>query len=99
LGFDLKKGYGALIFIVIGLTLMFTTIFINRIMAKIGLERPVRSALWLSAVIGPYINLTTYNSWNLPVISHLAGFFASILTFIISYLLDTTLERYQKHTK
>jgi hypothetical protein len=99
LGFDLKKGYGALIFIVSGLTLMFTTIFINRIMAKIGLERPVRSALWLSAVIGPYINLTTYNSWNLPVISHLAGFFASILTFIISYLLDTTLERYQKHTK
>ena len=99
LDFTLNKEYGALIFVVIGLTLTFTTIFMNRIMAKIGLERPIRSALLLSALVGPYINLTTYNSWSLPVISHMAGFIASILTFIFSYLLDTTMERYLKHTK
>src|SRR4030065_2444359 len=64
LGFNLNKGYGALIFVVIGLTLTFTTIFMNRIMAKIGLERPIRSDLLLSALVGPYINLTTYNFWS-----------------------------------
>lgn len=99
LGFDLQKGYGALIFVLIGLTLTFTIFFLNRIMTKIELQRPIRSAVLLSALIGPYVNLATYNSWNLPVISHVAGFFASILTFIISYLLDTTLGKYLKHTK
>lgn len=97
MGFDLKKGYGILIFIGVGLILTLPTIFINWIMAKIGLVRPIRSALWLSAIIGPYVNLTTYNSWNVPVISHIAGFIASILAFIFSFLLDKTLEKYFKH--
>jgi hypothetical protein len=99
LGFDLKQGYGVLIFIAVGLILTFTIILVNKFMAKIGLARPIRSALFLSAVVGPYVNQTTYNSWNLPVISHLAGFIASILTFTISYLLDTTLEKYLKNDK
>jgi hypothetical protein len=68
-------------------------------MVKIGLERPIRSALFLSALVGPYVNQTTYNSWNLPVISHLAGFIASILTFTISYLLDTALGKYLNNDK
>jgi hypothetical protein len=99
LGFDLKKGYGSLIFIAVGLSLTFTVILLNKFMVKIGLARPIRSALFLSSVVGPYINQTSINSWNLPVISHLAGFIASIFTFIISYLLDTTLEKYLKNDK
>ena len=99
LGFDVKKGYGTLIFVAVGLTLTFTIILVNRFMVKIGLERPIRSALFLSALVGPYVNQTTYNSWNLPVISHLAGFIASILTFTISYLLDTALGKYLNNDK
>jgi hypothetical protein len=97
LGFDLKKGFGTLIFIGVGLTLTFATIFINRIMSRIGLERPIRSSLWLSAVLGPYVNLITYNLWNSPVVSHIAGFGTAILTFILSFLLEKTLERNLKH--
>lgn len=99
LGFDVKKGYGTLIFVAVGLTLTFTIILVNRFMVKIGLERPIRSALFLSALVGPYVNQTTYSSWNLPVISHIAGFIASILTFTISYLLDTALGKYLNNDK
>jgi hypothetical protein len=95
LGFDFKIGYGTLIFVTLGLTLSLTIIFINRFMEKIGLDRPIRSALFLSALVGPYVNLITYNAWNRPVISHIVGFIASIFTFTISYLLDTTLGNYQ----
>ena len=99
LSIDLKMGYGTLIFVAVGLILTFTIIFINKFMVKIGLERPIRSALFLSAVVGPYVNQSTYNSWNLPVISHIAGFIASILTFTISYLLDTRLGKYLENNK
>jgi hypothetical protein len=97
IGFDLKKGFGTLIFIGIGLLLCLTTVFVNRIMAKIGLERAIRSALWLSAAIGPYVNMITYNTWNLPVISHIVGFAAAIFTFILSFQLDKLLEKYLHH--
>jgi hypothetical protein len=93
LDFDIKNGYGTVIFIVIGLSLTLVTIYINKIMSKIGLERPLRSALMLSALVGPYVNLIVYNSFNLPVISHIAGFLASVLTFIFSYLFDTSMGR------
>jgi hypothetical protein len=68
-------------------------------MSRIGLERPIRSSLWLSAVLGPYVNLITYNLWNSPVVSHIAGFGTAILTFILSFLLEKTLERNLKHIK
>ena len=96
LDFDIKNGYGTVIFIVIGLSLTLVTIYINKMMSKIGLERPIRSALLLSALVGPYVNLTVYNSCNLPVFSHIAGFLASVLTFICSYLIDTSMGRHSK---
>jgi hypothetical protein len=93
LGYDLKQGFGVLIFVGVGLTLTLVTILVNKIMAKIGLNRSIRSALWLSAVIGPYVNLTTYYSWNVPVLSHISGFAAAILSFLFSTILDKFLEK------
>jgi hypothetical protein len=98
-GYDLKKGYGVLIFVGIGLALSVATIMINKFMARIGMERSIRSALWLSAVIGPYVNQFSYHSWKIPVISHIAGFTASILTFIFSYQLDKLISRYLKQVE
>ncbi|MFZ0531703.1 MAG: hypothetical protein WAM09_00870 [Anaerolineales bacterium] len=92
-GFNLKNGFGSLIFIGVGLSLTFATMLIIRFMARIGIDRPVRSAFMLSAVIGPYVNMAAYHAWNSPVISHIAGFSASILAFIVSILLDKLLER------
>ena len=97
LGFDLKNGFGSLVFIGIGLSLTFATMLIIRFMSKIGIDRPVRSAFMLSAVIGPYVNMTTYHAWNSTVISHIAGFSASIIAFIVSILLDKLLERKPEH--
>jgi len=99
LGFDLKKGFGSLVFIGVGLLLTFSALLIIRIMALIGLDRPTRSAIMLSAVIGPYVNLSVYHAWNSPVISHIAGFIASIFAFLISLLLDKMLERSAEKVK
>lgn len=93
IGFDLKKGLGSLIFIGVGLSLTFAIMFINHFMARIGLDRPTRSAFMLSAVIGPYVNLAAYHAWNSSVLSHIAGFITSIFAFLVSLLLDKMLER------
>jgi hypothetical protein len=97
LGFDLKNGFGSLVFIGVGLSFTLATRMIVHVMAMIGVDRPIRSAFMLSAVIGPYVNLAAYHAWNLPVISHIAGFIASIVVFIISLLLDKMLERNPTH--
>ncbi len=91
LGFDLKKGFGSLVFIGVGLSLTFAAMLVIRIMTKIGLDRPTRSAIMLSAVIGPYVNMATYHAWESPVISHITGFIASIFAFLLSLLLDKML--------
>jgi len=96
LGYDLKKGIGALIFIGIGLGLTLIIIMTNSLMTKVGLGRPIRSAIWLSAIIGPYINLSIYHLWKIPIVSHMIGFAAAILAFLISITLDKVLERKPK---
>jgi hypothetical protein len=88
LGFDLRRGWGALVFLGVGLLIALPIIFFVRLMAMIGINRPVRSAFLFSAVVGPYVDLLAENTWNLPVISHMLGFSASILAFLASLGLD-----------
>ena len=99
LGFDLKKGFGSLVFIGVGLSLTFAAMLIIRVMAMVGLDRPTRSAIMLSAVIGPYVNMAVYHAWESPVVSHIAGFIASIFSFLISLLLDKLLVRSSEQVK
>ncbi len=89
-GYDHTHGYGGLIFSAVGLTLTFLTIFVNRLMVKMGLGKSVRSGLWMSAVVGSYVTLTTY-PWGIPIFSNIAGFLTSILTFIVTYQVDKKL--------
>jgi hypothetical protein len=91
LGFNLKKGLGSLVFIGVGLSLTLAAMLVIHLMAKVGVDRPTRSAIMLSAVIGPYVNMAVYHAWESPVISHIAGFIASIFAFLISLLLDRIL--------
>ncbi len=93
LGFDLKKGWGTLVFVGIGLLITLPTLFLNRIMALVGMDRPSRSALLFSAVIGPYVYMAADHAWNVWVISHILGFAASILAFLISLGLDRLIDR------
>ena len=99
LGFDLKKGFGSLVFIGVGLSLTFVSLLIIRVMARIGVDRPTRSAIMLSAVFGPYVNLAVYHAWKSPVISHIMGFIASIFAFLLSLLLDKMLEKSSEKVK
>jgi hypothetical protein len=96
LGFDLRKGWGSLVFIGLAVLIILPVIIIVRLMARIGLDRPIRSAFLFSAVIGPYVDLVADHAWNLSVVSHMLGFAASILAFLASLLLDRLLARSAK---
>jgi hypothetical protein len=93
LGYDLRKVSGSLIFIGIVFVFTLVTWSLIRLMSIIGIDRPTRSALMLSALIGPYVNLVVYQGWNSLVISHISGFIASIFAFLVSLLLDKTLAK------
>jgi len=93
LGFDLKKGWGTLVFIGVWASLSLATLSAIRVMSKLGVDRPTRAAFMLSAMVGPYVNLVAYRAWNLPVISHIVGFAGSVLAFLFSLLVDRLLAR------
>lgn len=89
-GYDHHEGYGGLIFSAVGLSLTLSTIFVNKLMMIVGLERPIRSSLWLSAIAGSYITITTY-PWGIPIFSEIAGFATAIFVFLVSYQIDKKL--------
>lgn len=87
LGFNQQMGIGGMIFSAVGLSLTILTILANQLMVKVGIERPVRSSLWMSAIAGSYVSLTTY-PWGIPIFSEIGGFATSIIVFIATYILD-----------
>ncbi len=95
-GYDIKKGWGALVFLGIAILLTLPTMIVVRIMALLGVDRPTRSAFLFSAVIGPYINMVADHAWRLATISHILGFFSAILAFLVSLLLDRLVDRHSR---
>jgi hypothetical protein len=93
LGYTPFQGLGIAIFFGIGLGLAALLVGINRLLSKMGLSRPLRSALWFSAVSGPYLAIAARSRWENPVWGHLAGFATTILAFCISLVLDKATER------
>jgi hypothetical protein len=93
LGYDLSKISGSLIFIGFLSVFGFTMWLLVRLLAIIGINRPTRSALLLSAVMGPYVDMAVYQKSNSAVISHISGFLVSIFAFVISLILDRILAR------
>jgi hypothetical protein len=92
-GYTPLKGFGIIIFFSIIALFIFILIVMNTILAKIGFSRPIRAALWFSALIGPYISIVLINSLENPPISHFIGFVSSVLAFILSYSLDRVFVR------
>jgi len=93
LGYDLSQIAGSLIFVGLLFVSGFVMWLLVRIMAIMGINRPTRSALLLSAVMGPYIYMAVYQKLNLAVISHISGFLASIFAFLASLMLDRAMEK------
>jgi hypothetical protein len=87
-GFNLNSIWGTLVFLGFVVILTLTSMLIVHILARLGIDRPTRSALLFSAVIGPYVNMLTARAWNISVVSHILGFLAGILAFLTSLLLD-----------
>ena len=96
LGYIPLNGIGIAIFLGIGVGLAALLIGINSLLAKMGLSRTLRSALWLSAVCGPYLTIAARGRWDNPVWGHLAGFAATLLAFCISLVVDKLTERAPK---
>jgi hypothetical protein len=92
-GFTVETLLGSLVFIGILILLIFLVWLLVHIMANLGINRPTRSAILLSAVIGPYVFMAIYMRWNSTVISHISGFMTSIFAFILSIFLDKTLTK------
>jgi FtsH-binding integral membrane protein len=90
------EGLGIIIFFSIGAGFIISSIFINTILTKLGFEKPLRSALWFSALVGPYISIVAINNWDNPALSHITGVVTAILAFVLSYFLDRAFTRKSK---
>jgi hypothetical protein len=92
-GFSLKNIWGILVLLGFILIFALITLLIASVLSILGLDRPTRSALFFSAVIGPYVDLLVEHAWKISVISHILGFLAAILAFLSSFLLDKLLAK------
>lgn len=92
-GFDPYKDWGVAVFISFGLILAYTLILVNSLLSRLGLVRSLRSAFLFSALIGPFLAITTYNNSKIPVWGHLAGFGSALIAFCISLVVDQLTER------
>lgn len=93
MGYKPLEGFGFVISISIALGFIIASVFINMILMKIGISKPIRSGLWFSAFVGPYISIVTINNWDNPALSHIAGVSLSLFAFVISFLLDRAIIR------
>ena len=61
---------------------------IDYLLARAGIRRTIRSGVWASAFIGPYLGLAAFNAWGHPVWSQVAGVAGTVTAFVITYLVD-----------
>jgi hypothetical protein len=98
LGYNPGQPVGGLFFVGIGLGLAITAIFANKLLARTGIDRPTRSALWLGALVGPYVSLAIEIQGLNPTTSHLAGFGSAVFLFWLSIQIDKLVEIFRKPT-
>jgi len=97
-GFHPARGIGGLVFVGIGFGLGLIVILFNSLLAYSGIDRPVRSGLWMAAVVGPYFGLSSFSRWQNPTLSHLVGFGSAVIAFWLSFILDRLVHNQAKST-
>ncbi len=80
-------GFGLFFIVVLGVAAL------DIFMAFISLNKIIRSAIWFSAFLGPYVSVMVLEKWGIPVWSHIAGSVSVLLAFSLSWLLDRFLKR------
>lgn len=93
LGYTPRQGFGIFVFIIIGVALGFGSYIFNYLLSLIGFPKPVRSAIWFSVLIGPYLGIVAINNLKNPILSHIIGVASGVIAFVLSYGLDIMFER------
>jgi hypothetical protein len=91
-----RKPYeGGMIWISLGMALGFLLLIvaIDFLLAIFHLSRPIRSALWVAGVIGPYLGIYMFNEFHSPVWSHVMATFATAVVFAFGYQLEKRFNR------
>jgi drug/metabolite transporter (DMT)-like permease len=84
--------------IVMGMVLCFTIALLlaDYLLWRRKLARAIRSGLWASAAIGPYVAVVAWEELSHPVWSQVTGLASTALVFITFYYLDQGLQ-HRKH--
>ena len=61
---------------------------IDLALARVWKHRPIRSGLWLAALMGPWVGLVTYVGWEAPILSQGLGGLAAVAAFGLGYWVE-----------
>ena len=86
-GYVIYRGTGALIGIGLFLAIIFSTLAIDLLLAKLTLQKRIRSAIWIGAVLGPYAGIAAANTMP-PTLSHIIGVVTTLVSFALSWYID-----------
>jgi hypothetical protein len=67
---------------------VLAVVLVDDLLARAGIQRPIRSGVWASVILGPVIGLEAFSRWGQPVWSQIIGFTSAVLAFGMIYLLD-----------
>ncbi|MBN1669298.1 MAG: hypothetical protein JW862_19550 [Anaerolineales bacterium] len=81
------RGVGSLIGIGLFLAIILGALAIDLLLAKLKLQKRIRSAIWIGAVLGPYAGIVASNSTP-PTMSHIIGVVTTLVGFTLSWYID-----------
>jgi hypothetical protein len=86
LGYAPYRGRGIAISFGLYIAMLAVIFLADYALARLGIRKTIRSALWASAFIGPYAGLAAWNTWGHPVWSQVAGVVGTVAAFGLIYL-------------
>ncbi len=86
-GYIIYRGTGALLGIGLFLAIILSTLAIDLLLAKLTLQKRIRSAIWIGAVLGPYASIVAANTMP-PTLSHVIGVVTTLAGFALSWYID-----------
>ena len=87
-GYSPYRGGGIAVSLGMYIGLLAVVFAADFLLGRAGIRIPIRSGIWASAFLGPYLGLAVFNTWGHPVWSQMAGVAGTILVFVVTYLLD-----------
>lgn len=86
-GYVPYRGLGIALTLGLGLGVLAAVLLVDYALARVGIEKRIRSGLWLAAAWGPAASLTVWNEWGHLVWSQVAGIAGTFLGFGLGYFM------------